>query len=100
MVDKCVLARVVSRSLRTVIKAVTVNTAQLNSGLEVSGVFTEMLTDAVDNPIFIKTTGPTQLAFQGAELQSQGVAHHPHGFSTPVGRLIDMERCLSEYTVD
>ncbi|MDG1907080.1 MAG: aromatic amino acid hydroxylase [Arenicella sp.] len=89
-----------SRSLRTVIKAATVNTAQLNSGLEVSGVFTEMLTDAVDNPIFIKTTGPTQLAFQGAELQSQGVAHHPHGFSTPVGRLIDMERCLSEYTVD
>ncbi len=87
-------------SLRTAIKAATVNSAQLNSGLVVSGLFTEILTDAVDNPIFIKTTGPTQLGFEGAELPGQGVAHHPHGFSTPVGRLIDFERDLSEYTID
>ncbi len=87
-------------SLRTAINAATVNTAQLNSGLQVSGVYTDILADAVDNPIFIKTTGPTQLAFEGKELPSQGVAHHPHGFSSPIGRLINMERCLSEYTID
>ena len=89
-----------AKSLRTAIYAQTVTTAQLNSGLQVSGVFTDMICDAVDNPIFIKTTGPTQLSFAGSELPSQGVDNHPHGFSTPVGRLLDMERCLSEYTVD
>ena len=89
-----------ARSMRTAIEAKTVNTAQFNSGLQVSGVFTDMICDAVDNPIFIKFTGVTQLSFEGKVLPGQGVNHHPLGFSTPIGRVLDMERCLSEYTID
>ena len=82
------------------IDAGTVNTAVTNSGLEISGIFTGLRQDAVGNPIYINTTGPTQLAFAGRELPGHGCAHHSDGFGSPVGRLQAMERCLSSYTVD
>jgi len=86
-------------SLRQAIEARTANTAVTNSGISVSSVFTEVRTDAVDNVTFIRTSGPTQLAYRGKQLPGQGIDRHPHGFSSPIGRLVDMERCLSCYTM-
>ncbi len=85
--------------LERAIKAETVCTALLNSGLQISGVFCEQLQDAVATPIFIKTSGPTQLAFRDKELYGQGTVQHKHGFSSPLGLIKDFSRCLSEYSI-
>ena len=86
--------------LERAIKAETVCTAVLNSGLQISGVFCEYLLDAVGTPIFVKTSSPTQLAFKDKELYGQGTVQHKHGFSSPLGLIKDFSRCLSEYSID
>lgn len=87
-------------SIQKAIDANTVNTAVTSSGVEISGQFTEVLTDAMGNITYLKTMGPTQLAYQGKELSGHGIVHHAEGFGSPVGGLQAMERCLSSYTVD
>lgn len=87
-------------SLRKAIDAQSVCTAQLDSGVQVSGRFVELLTDAVGNVIYYRTEGPTQLAFRDRELIGHGTETHPEGFGSPVGRLKDFSRCLSDYTID
>lgn len=82
------------------IEAETINTAVTNAGVEISGLFSEMLTDAVGNITYLKTSGPTQLAYQGNQLPRHGTEAHAAGFGCPVGKLQTMERCLSSYTVD
>jgi phenylalanine-4-hydroxylase len=63
----------------------TVTTTVLDSGLEISGQLTEF--KQVDGRIeFLRYGGPVQLAAGGRELSGQGVAQHPQGFSTPLGR--------------
>src|SRR3954451_6704693 len=46
-----------------------VATCQYSSGLQVSGTFTEVITDEDDSPIYLRTSGKTALAFQGKELE-------------------------------
>lgn len=87
-------------SLETAITAATVNTAVTNAGIQISGKFSEILTDAVGNLTYLKTAGPTQLSYAGEELPGQGVKAHADGFGSPIGSLVAMERCLSSYTVD
>jgi phenylalanine-4-hydroxylase len=80
--------------------AASVNTVQLNSGLQIAGVISRVICDAVGNAIYFNTSGPTQLAYKNIELEGQGTFAHAQGFGSPIGRLRAMERCLSCYTVD
>lgn len=87
-------------SLRKAIDAAAVCTAEYDSGVQVSGVFDEVICDAVGNATYLRTRGPTQLAWRGRELYGHGTASHRDGFGAPVGLLKDFSRCLSEYTID
>ncbi len=87
-------------SLRKAIAAGTHCTARYDSGLQVSGIFTEVLCDAVDNATYLRTAGPTQLAFGDREIYGHGVDYHAEGFGSPIGHLKDFSRCLSRYTID
>jgi len=89
-----------AESLEKAIQAQTVNTAVSNSGLEISGQFSRVTTDAVGNVTYVNTAGPTQLSYQGRQISGHGTEFHQSGFGSPVGRLQAMERCLSSYTVD
>ncbi|WP_163935062.1 aromatic amino acid hydroxylase [Paraferrimonas sp. SM1919] len=80
--------------------AQTVNTAQLSSGIQISGQFVENMTDPMGNVIYIKTQGPTQLSYQHKQLLGHGTDFHASGFGTPVGKLQGFHRCLSDYTID
>jgi phenylalanine-4-hydroxylase len=60
-------------------------TCQYSSGLQVSGVFTEVLTDKKKQPIYLPTTGKTALAFKDKELPGHGVDYHKDGFGSPIG---------------
>ena len=89
-----------AESLRKAIAAGTVCTARYDSGLQVSGVMAEVLCDAVGNATYLRTAGPTQLAWGDREIYGHGVDYHAEGFGSPIGHLKDFSRCLSQYTVD
>ena len=70
-------------------KAKTVNTVQLDSGIQISGVLSRYEAAVYGDrgePHYIKFDGPTQLCFNSRELSGQGRSRHAHGFSTPLGR--------------
>jgi len=89
-----------AESLRTAIEAESVCTARYDSGVQVSGVFEEVICDAVGNATYLRTSGPTQLAYRDTEVIGHGVDYHRDGFGSPVGHLKDFSSCLSEYTID
>ena len=64
-----------------------VGTIELNTGLEISGVFERYETGERGEVTFVKTAGPTALAYRGVELLGHGTATHGAGFSSPLGRL-------------
>lgn len=59
-------------------------TAVYSSGLQVSGTFSEVII-LCDEPAYIGTNSPTQLAFNNIELDGHGKNHHQDGFGSPVG---------------
>lgn len=76
-------------SVHKIIKAKSVNTVQLDSGIQISGIATEILTDSAGNASYLKFSGPCQLSFNDKEIPHQGTQHHLNGFGTPVGKLSD-----------
>ena len=79
-------------------RARTVNTATLDSGVQISGRLEEVVCDAADRPAFLKFSGPCQLSYAYAELPGQGVARHAAGYSTPIGPLRGAKTSLDQYT--
>ena len=61
-------------------------TCQYSSGLQVTGVFTDVQTDAAGSPIYLKTTGPSALAYHDKELAGHGRNYHEDGFGSPIGK--------------
>jgi phenylalanine-4-hydroxylase len=61
-------------------------TCEYSSGLQVSGVLTEVLTDSNSQPAYLRTTGPSALAYRDKELPGHDRDYHKDGFGSPVGR--------------
>ena len=61
-------------------------TCEYSSGLQVSGVFTEVITDENNSSIYLRTTGRSALAFRNKELEGHGVDYHKDGFGSPAGK--------------
>jgi phenylalanine-4-hydroxylase len=68
-----------------------VATCQYSSGLQVSGIFDEMIVDAKKTPIYLRTSGKTALAFRDKELAGHGIDYHKDGFGSPVGNWKETE---------
>ena len=66
-------------------------TCEYSAGLQVSGVFTEVLSSADQRPIYLRTTGPTALAYQRKELAGHGRDYHKDGFGSPIGKWKETE---------
>ena len=71
-------------------------TAVYSSGLQVSGTFTSFLKDENDNPVFIKTSGPSALAVNDKQITGHGKDYHCDGFSSPAGKLKGHAMALEE----
>ncbi|MEO8532167.1 MAG: aromatic amino acid hydroxylase [Flavobacterium sp.] len=61
-------------------------TIELSTGLQVSGVFTNVIEDE-GKPVYIQTTGKTALSYREKELVGHGTLTHPEGFGSPIGKL-------------
>ncbi|KQR71443.1 aromatic amino acid hydroxylase [Pedobacter sp. Leaf176] len=89
-----------TESIMKAINCKNVATAVYSSGLQVSGIFTDMGINEKDELIFIKATGPCALALNGKQLNGHGKNYHKDGFSSPVGKLKDASKALEDYTID
>lgn len=72
--------------LNLAIKSENYATCVYNSGLQISGVFTEVI-DYNGQPAYIRTQGPTALSYNNKQLNGHGKNYHSQGFGSPVGRL-------------
>ncbi|MBA3273388.1 MAG: hypothetical protein H0T11_05895 [Chthoniobacterales bacterium] len=61
-------------------------TCEYSSGLQVCGTFSEVLTAEGNTPIYLRTTGPTALAFGNKQLDGHSRDYHAAGFGSPIGR--------------
>ncbi|MEO3403772.1 aromatic amino acid hydroxylase [Mucilaginibacter sp. CAU 1740] len=86
--------------LQKAIESKNTCTAVYSSGLQVSGTFTDFKTDTEGKPYFIKTTGPTALAFDNKQLKGHDKGYHKDGFSSPVGKLKGFDKALEDFSVE
>jgi phenylalanine-4-hydroxylase len=84
-------------SVLKLIASENVGTCTLDSGLQISGVFTEAQTDSNKNVCWIKTVGPSQLAWNDQELCCHGIQYHNLGYATILGNLKGSEKPLYTY---
>ncbi|MCC5934191.1 MAG: aromatic amino acid hydroxylase [Balneolales bacterium] len=76
-----------AKSIQRVIGSENVGTCVYSSGIQVSGTFTELMTDEAGHEIYLKTSGPTQLSYTDTELEGHGTDYHADGYSSVVGKL-------------
>lgn len=75
------------KGVKKLIDSKNLGTIELSTGLQVSGVFSNVIEDKNGNVAYIQTTGPTALASRDKELIGHGIQYHKEGFGSPVGRL-------------
>jgi phenylalanine-4-hydroxylase len=63
-----------------------VATCEYSSGLQVTGVFNEVLVDRNNTAIYLRTGGPSALAYRNQELSGHGRGYHKDGFGSPIGK--------------
>lgn len=74
------------KSVQKLIDSNALGTIELSTGLQISGVFTNVI-DHDGKTVYIQTTGKTALAYREKELVGHGVLNHPDGYGSPIGRL-------------
>ncbi len=75
------------KGIKKLITSKNLGTVELSTGLQISGVFTNVIADDNNNPIYIQTTGKTTLSSRDKELIGHGVEYHLEGFGSPIGKL-------------
>ena len=72
--------------VKKLINSKSIGTIELSTGIQISGVFTNVL-NAEKEPIYVQTTGETALATRDKELIDHGTDYHVEGFGSPIGKL-------------
>jgi phenylalanine-4-hydroxylase len=62
-----------------------VATCEYSSGLQVTGVFDEVIVNPNNRPIYLHAKGPCALAANNKELSGHGRDYHKDGFGSPIG---------------
>ncbi|RAJ31652.1 aromatic amino acid hydroxylase [Pedobacter cryoconitis] len=89
-----------AESVRKAMDSKNPATAVYSSGLQVTGVFSDMGLNDSGEPIFIKTTGPSALSIANTQLDGHGKVYHKDGFSSPVGKLKNTALPLENFGSD
>ena len=85
-----------SKGLQKLINSDMVGTIELSTGLQVSGKFVRTILNEDNEVIFFKTEGPTALAYREKELIGHGTSTHYHGFSSPLGKLKNINLAIED----
>jgi phenylalanine-4-hydroxylase len=85
-------------SVKKAIECENICTLEYSSGIQVSGVCTQVLEGPSSSVAYIKTTGPTALACNHKQLYGHGKNYHADGFGSPVGNLMGAQKPLEDFT--
>jgi len=72
--------------INKLINSKALGTIELSTGLQISGVFTNVV-EFDGKPVYIQTTGKTALANREKEIVGHGTNYHTAGFGSPIGKL-------------
>ncbi|UUC45684.1 aromatic amino acid hydroxylase [Flavobacterium cerinum] len=72
--------------VRKLIQSKALGTIELSTGVQISGVFTNVIENE-GKPVYIQTTGKTALSYREKELVGHGTEYHSEGFGSPIGKL-------------
>ncbi|MDQ0352112.1 phenylalanine-4-hydroxylase [Alkalibacillus filiformis] len=89
-----------TESLEKAVRSANTATAVFSSGLQVTGVFTELLKDDQGEAIYLKTNGETALAASDQQLENHGTDVHADGFGAPIGQITGLEKPLEDLSDD
>ena len=73
-------------ALNKLINSKSIGTIDLTTGLQISGVFTNVI-EHEGKVAYLQTTGKTALSYSNKELVGHGTLNHPDGFGSPIGKL-------------
>lgn len=72
--------------IKKAIESKNLATAELRSGLQISGIFLSYLSQG-SNIVYLQCKGPSQLSYKGKMLNGHGKKHHANGYGTAIGKL-------------
>ncbi|WP_420551667.1 aromatic amino acid hydroxylase [Tenacibaculum aiptasiae] len=75
------------KGVEKLIDSKNLGTVELSTGIQISGIFSNVIEDKKGKVAYIQTTGPTALANRDKELIGHGISYHAEGFGSPVGKL-------------
>lgn len=81
--------------LKKLINSKALGTIELSTGLQISGIFTNII-EHDGKPVYIQTTGKTALAYREKELVNHGTTYHSEGFGSPIGRLKNINLTIED----
>lgn len=81
--------------IEKVIKSAAVGTIELSTGIQISGVFTNVI-EQEGKPVYVQTTGETALSYREKELVGHGTQYHAEGFGSPIGRLTGINLAIED----
>lgn len=84
--------------LRAAERGGTVCTAELDSGLQISGVVAGFVVGPHGRAEFLRFSGPVQLAFGDAQIEGHDPSRHSHGYSTPIGQIRSLKKSAADLT--
>lgn len=74
------------KGVRKLIDSKKMGSIELNTGIQVSGQFSDLI-QKNNQPVYFNTTGETAVSINGIELIGHGKEAHPNGFGSPIGKL-------------
>ncbi|WP_405608738.1 aromatic amino acid hydroxylase [Polaribacter sp. Asnod1-A03] len=75
------------KGIKKLIDSKNLGTIELTTGIQISGVFTNVIQHKNNKVAYFQTTGVTALSNRDKELIGHGVTKHASGFGSPVGKL-------------
>ena len=81
--------------IQKLINSNALGTIELSTGLQISGVFNNVIEDE-GKPVYVQTTGKTALSYREKELVGHGTEYHAEGFGSPIGKLKGINLAIEE----
>ncbi|ALU74068.1 aromatic amino acid hydroxylase [Tenacibaculum finnmarkense] len=75
------------KGVEKLINSKNLGTVELSTGIQISGIFSNVIEDKKGEIAYIQTTGNTALSNRDKELIGHGISYHAEGFGSPVGKL-------------
>ena len=83
------------KSVQKLIDSNALGTIELSTGLQISGVFTNVI-EHEGKSVYVQTTGKTALSYREKELVGHGTEYHAEGFGSPIGKLKGINLAIEE----